>query len=258
MIQNISNKIVYTCIVVILFAATPLMAQETSNTAVTNQLWLDFNPKWKISERSDLLGKAGVKGIYPHSWYKFYTTTEFSYSIPKNIFKKLRYNERAYAGMDFYYVLFTDLPDVIEISPYQGYTLTWPNRKMLDLRHNVELGQRFQWGLKDWDYSFGLKFSYEATFVFKFKGDLWQYGKGFFLSASAKFWWNLISTNTFNDVWRITPGMGYQINPVWKASFYIGYNYTRNLPDDKFNTDNIIYRLRLYYTIPDTGKTKKK
>ena len=252
-----SNKIIYVFIVVILFEAPALMAQESSNSTVTNQLWLDFNPKWQISERTDLRGKVGAKSIYPRLWRKLYTTAEISYSIPKNIFKKLQYNERAYAGIDFYYIFFIDLPDVIEISPYQGYTLTWPNRERFDLRHNAELGQRFQWGVTDWDFSFGLKLSYEATMVFKFKGDHWDYGQGFFLSASAKFWWNLISTTIFNDVVRITPGLGYQINPDWKAAFYVGYNYTRNLTAEEFHTDNIIYRLRLYYSIPRKDKTNK-
>jgi hypothetical protein len=246
----INSKILFVLIAVILFTTPAIMSQESSTSTVNNQLWLDFNPKWQISERTDLRGKVGAKSIYPRLWRKLYTTAEISYSIPKNIFKKLQYNERAYAGIDFYYVFFVDLPDVIEISPYQGYTLTWPNRERLDLRHNVELGQRFQWGVTDWDFSFGLKLSYEATFVWKFKGDLWQHGQGFFLSASAKFWWNLISTTIFNDVVRITPGLGYQINPAWKAAFYVGYNYTRNLTAEEFNTDNIIYRLRLYYTIP--------
>ena len=252
-----SNKIVYVFIVVILFATPVLMAQETSTATVTNQLWLDFNPKWQISERLDVRGKVGAKSNYPRLWRKLYTTAEISYSIPKNIFKKLQYNERTYAGIDFYYIFFIDLPDVIEISPYQGYTLTWPNRLRLDLRHNAELGQRFQWDVTDWNFSFGLKLSYEATFIYKFKGDLWEHGKGFFLSASAKFWWNLIATTVFNDVVRITPGIGYQINPDWKAAFYVGYNYTRNLTAEEFNTDNIIYRLRLYYSIPRKDKTNK-
>ena len=96
-----SNKIVYVFIVVILFATPVLMAQETSTATVTNQLWLDFNPKWQISERLDVRGKVGAKSNYPRLWRKLYTTAEISYSIPKNIFKKLQYNERAYAGIDF-------------------------------------------------------------------------------------------------------------------------------------------------------------
>jgi len=259
MVKKFLIQILFVFIVLILVAAPALKAQETSEEAkVTNQLWLDFNPKWKLSERLNLLGKVGAKSIYPKSWYKLYATTEISYSVPKNIFKKLNYNERAYAGIDFYYIFYIDLPDVIEISPYQGYTLTWPNRERLDLTHNVELGERFQWDVKDWNFSFGLKLSYEIGLIFKFKGDLWEHGKGFFLSATAKFWWNLIATTVFNDVARITPGIGYQINPAWKAAFYIGYNYTRNQTTEEFRTDNIIYRLRLYYTIPGSGKTNEK
>ncbi len=131
-------------------------------------------------------------------------------------------------------------PDIIEISPYQGYTLSWPNRKRIILRHNAELGQRFQWDVKDRNYSFGLKLSYEASLIFKFHGDLWNQGKGFFLTVKAKFWWNLIATTVFNDVLRITPGIGYEINPKWNAAFYVGYNYTRNLTIEDFHTEMTI------------------
>ena len=226
-----------------------IQAQENTQSTVTNQVWLDFNPRYKISDRFTLAGKVGAKTIYPKAWYKIYTSAEVAYNIPKFMLRKLKYKEKVYMGVDFYYVFFTELPDVIEISPYQGYTLTWPNRKRLDIRHNVELGERFQWDVQDWSYSFGLKVSYEASLTFKLQGDLLRYGKGFYLSASAKFWWNLISTTVFNDVVRITPGIGYEINPKWKTAFYIGYNYTRNLSAEKFETNNIIYRFRVYYTI---------
>jgi hypothetical protein len=237
-------------IVILISAMSPLSAQEASNSIVTNQVWLDFNLRYKASERVDVWAKAGTKAIWPESWYKYFVTAEVGYRIPKFMLRKLQYNEKIYLGIDYYYVHFTDLPDVIEISPYQGYTLTWPNRKRFDIKHNVELGERFQWNVQNWDYSFGLKVSYEATFVIKLQGDLWEHAEGLYFTASAKFWWNLISTTVFNDVVRITPGMGYVINPHWKTAFYIGYNYTRNLTEEKFHANNIIYRFRVYYTIP--------
>jgi hypothetical protein len=206
---------------------------------------------------ADLKGKVGAKAIYPKGWYKFYTTAEFSYWIPKFRFTKVSYDERVYFGIDFYYVFFIEQADVIEISPYQGYTQTWPKTKRFLMRHNFELGEKFQWDVQEWNYSFGLTLSYEASIIFKFYGDVWKYGKGFFLSASAKFWWNLIATELFNDVVRITPGIGYQINPKWKTAFYVGYNYTRNLSNEKFTSNNIIYRFRVYYTIPNKNNNKK-
>lgn len=247
--KRISAKKVYFFLILLpVFSSSSLTAQDEPSI-VTNQLWFDFNPLYKISENFDFRGRIGTKVISPYSWYKIYTTAEFNYWIPKLMFKKIKYNEKVYAGVDFYYVFFTELPNVMEISPYQGYTLSWPNRKRVSVRHNVELGERFQWDVQDWNYSFGLKISYQASLVYKFQGDLWKYSKGFYLTVSAKFWWNLISTTVFNDVVRITPGIGYQVNPKWKTAFYIGYNYTRNLTIEKFYTNNIIYRFRVYYTI---------
>jgi hypothetical protein len=234
-----------------------LNAQETSTSTVTNQIWLDFNASWKFSKQFELRGKIGAKTIFPNEWNKFYTTAEISYWIPKFRFKKAQYDERVYFGIDFYEVYFNEGPNVIEISPYQGYTQTWPKLKRFTMLNNFELGERFQWDVEEWNYSFGLKLSYEASMIFNFRGDVWKPGDGFFLSVSAKFWWNLIATAVFNDVLRITPGIGYQINPKWSTAFYIGYNLTRNQTADSFQTNNIIYRLRVYYTIPNNRNINK-
>ena len=226
-----------------------LQAQENTQSIVTEQVWIDFNPSYKISESFNLRGKIGAKAIFPTAWYKFYTSAEVSYKIPKFIFKKLKYNEKVYAGIDCYYVFLTEAPNVFEISPYQGYSLFWPNRESIIIKHNIELGERFQWALNNYDYSFGLKLSYEASVTYKFQGKILKYNKGFYLTGSVKFWWNLISNTIFNDVVRLTPGIGYEFSPKWKAAFLIGYNYTKNLTSEKFHANNVIYRIRVYYNI---------
>jgi len=248
-IRRIRFVVSFFLIIILNLVNTLIQAQENTQSEVTNQVWIDFNPSYKISESFDLRGRIGAKAIFPNAWYKIYTRAEVSYKLPRYIFKNVNYNEKVYAGIDYYYIYYTENPNVIEISPYQGYSLFWPNRKRVVIKHNVELGERFQWDVEDWNYSFGLKLSYEASLTFKFHGDIWEYGKGFYLTASAKFWWNLIATTVFNDVVRITPGIGYEINPRWKTAFYIGYNYTKNLTEEEFQTNNIIYRFRVYYTI---------
>ena len=249
--HNIHKLRIRLVIAIMAFSLNGLLAQDNSQNNVTNQVWLDFNPSYKISERWDIKGKIGTKAIYPQSWYKIYTSVEGSYSIPKFMFKKLYYDEQVYGGLEFYYVMNDSSQNVIEFDTYQGYKLKWPNRKRIIIQHNVELTERFQWGTQDLDYSFGLKLSYEGTLTWKFQGDVWKYGKGFYMACSFKFWWNLISTTVFNDVARITPGIGYQINPKWKTAFFVGWNYTRNLSADKFSTNSIIYRFRVYYKIPN-------
>ena len=250
--RNITHLSVALLLIALILRADIIVGQdESEKKIVTQQVWFDFNSSYDLSKRWGFDAKAGTKIIFPYSWYKIYLTGEFAYNIPKFIFKKLHYDEEVYFGVDAFYVINTEDEDIIEISPYQGYGIKWPNRKRLIIQHDLELGQKFQWGVKNLDYSFGLDLSYEGKITWKFHGDVWQYGRGFYLTCAFKFWWNLISTTVFNDVARITPGIGYQINPKWKTAFLMGWNYTRNLTSENFSANNVIYRFRVYYKIPN-------
>lgn len=224
--------------------------KSQSTNAVTNQIWVDFNPSYNISKRFDLEGRLGTEDIFPHSWYKIYSRTDVAYSIPRFLFKHQKFSEKVYAGLELDYIFYTDQPNVFELSPYQGYSLKMPNFKRVVLQHKVELTERFQWAVNDWSYSFGIKLSYEGIFFWQFQGDVWKYAKRFDLSLSYKLWWNLISAAVNNNVARVTPGIGYTINPQWRVAFMVGYDYTENASDDTFVNNSIIYRFRIYYKIP--------
>ncbi len=227
-------------------AFNTLFAQESTKT--TQQLWLDYNQKWQLSDRMSIGGPIGIKSISTHAWNRYYVSPQIAYKVPKMMLKDLKYSEELRGGVEFYYNQNTDGPDVLEITPFQGYALTWPNRERLDIRHYVELQERFQLETDNWHNKFGLKLSYEVSCTFKFQGDVWQYGKGFYMPVSLKFYWNLIDAVVFNNVFRITPGLGYQFNHEWKAAFLLGYNRTRNGVGDQFKTNDIIYRFRVYRT----------
>ena len=234
--------------------ATPLVGQETETTVTTRQLWLDYNQKWGLSNRMAIGGSGGIKTISTDQWNRFYLKPEFVYSVPKFMLKQLKYKEALLGGVELYYNQNHDGVDVVEFTPFQAYSLTWPNRKRLDIRHYVKLKERFQFDTKDWNNSFGLKLSYELSFTFKFQGRVWEFGKGLYLPVALKFYWNLIDAAVFNNVFRITPGIGYKFNEEWKAAFLVGYNRTRNGADQQFKTNDIIFRLRIYHT----AKSKKK
>lgn len=67
--------------------------------------------------------------------------------------------------------------------------------------------------------------------------------------VSIKFWWNLVDASFHNDVARLTPGIGYQISPIWRTAFLLGYTYTKNTVGGDFNSSNIIFRFRVYHTL---------
>lgn len=232
-----------------------MIAQD--NTITTQQFWLDYNQKWLLSERLSVKAPIGMKTISTGAWNRYFISPEVVYRIPKLMLKSLYYKEEISGGLDLYYNQNINGTDVIEVTPYQSYGLTWPNRERLDLKHQVVLRERFQFNTDNWDSKFGLKLSYELSLTLKFQGDLWKYGKGFYLPVSMKFYWNLIDAAVFNNVFRITPGLGYQINKKWKAAFLIGYNRTRNGIDEQFKTNDVIYRVRLYHTIDKKKKQVK-
>lgn len=240
----------------ILFVFTLLIypKQTYSQNSVTNQIWFDFNPNYKLSDKFELVTKVGVEAAVPDVWYKYYLSGEVDYKLPKFLFKKLKLEEKVYAGTYFYYIDNIGQPNSIELSPYQGYKLKWPNRKRIILEHKAELTERFQWQIDESDYSFGLQLSYEGSFILNFPGKAWKNGEKFYLTGNFKFWWNLLNANTFNDLARIMPGIGYHIDPAWKVAFLVGWKYTRDQPDEQFSKNNIIYRLRVYYLIPKKKK----
>ena len=240
--------------ILIIFSSVGLHAQEASDNQMTHQFWLDFNPSQKLNNRFDLKGSFGARTVSPNTWYRLWVRPYLSYKMPKYILKKFNYNERLDGGMDIFYTVNTENVDRLELTPFQAYSLAWPERERLVIRHYVKLEERFELETNDWDNTFGLRFSYQASVTFKFQGEIWKYGKGFYIPVSAKFFWNLIGTKQFNDKVRITPGIGYQASPEWKVAFLLGYNYSRNSVEEDFYTNDIIYRLRIYHTIKKNKK----
>jgi hypothetical protein len=214
-----------------------------------HQIWLDFNPSYKLNDKFQFKGTVGFKTVYPKAWNKVHIKPELVYKMRRLFMNKLKYNEKLIGGVEFHYINNFTKVNFFEVTPYQAYQLTWPNRPRIDIKHNVKLKERIQWEASDWKSSFGLQLIYEASVVFKFQGDLWQYGKGFYVPVSFKFYWNLKESSLFNDVMRITPGIGYSLSHKWKVALLSGYNRTRGSQSDEFRTNNIIYRCRVYYTI---------
>ena len=240
--------------ILIIFSSVALHAQKASDNQKTHQFWLDFNQSYKLSNRLDLEGSFGARTVSPNTWYRLWARPYLSYKMPKYILKKLNYNERLDGGMDIFYTVNIENVNRLELTPFQAYSLAWPERERLVIRHYLKLEERFELETNDWDNTFGLRFSYQASVTFKFQGEIWKYGKGFYIPVSAKFFWNLIGTKQFNDKVRITPGIGYQASPEWKVAFLLGYNYSRNSVEEDFYTNDIIYRLRIYHTIKKNKK----
>ena len=88
-----------------------------------------------------------------------------------------------------------------------------------------------------------------AELMLKFKGDRMSFMERLYLTVSMEFFWNLKGAQQFNDVVRITPGIGYEFSELWRAEFDLSYHYTRNTVEDNFATNDIVFRLRLFHNL---------
>ena len=152
-------------------------------------------------------------------------------------------------GIGFFYTSNFNAPNRLEIRPFQGFRLDWPDRKKIRIRHSVKVEERFELTTDDWKNTFGVRLRYLAELTIRLQGDLIKFNKGIFLPVSAELFWNLIGTNQFNDHARIGSGIGYSFSDMWSAEIFTSYHYTRNTVEEDFNTNDIVYRLRAFYRI---------
>ena len=233
----------------LIFSGYLLYAQDVEDQGTTEQIWLDYNPSYILSERLDVYGDIGARTIFPNEWYRFVVGPSVRYKRPKLILKELFYKEELHFGIRFFFTANKSFPNRLEIRPFQGYRLAWPNRPRIVLQHYVRLEERFDIETSNWINTFGLRVRYMAELILKFKGGWLSFNEGFYLPISIELFWNLKGAQQFNDVVRITPGIGYEFSELWKAEFDLSYHYTRNTVEDNFATNDIVLRFRVFHKL---------
>jgi hypothetical protein len=237
-----------------LFSACLLLSaktngQESTINNVTKQLWVDFNPSIKVAEKFTVYGAIGFRERFPDAWSRYLITPSVKYDWPRMILKDFKYREELHAGIGVYYTDNKTMVDRLELRPFQGYSITAPNRMRIRIKHYLKLEERFEMETDDWVNTFGLRLRYTASLTLRFQGDLWQYGKGFYIPVSGEFFWNLKGTKQFNDKIRLVGGIGREFDTHWKMAFLFGYHYTKHSIEAKFHSDDIMFRFRVYYKI---------
>lgn len=232
------------------FFNSHLFAQSLlSENSITEQIWVDYNPSIPLNYRVSLYGDIGFRTLHPHEWNRIVIRPSIRYKIPKFFWENMYYKAELHGGVGFFLTNNLDLPNRVEIRPFQGLRLAWPNRPHIRLRHYVRLEERFDIETPVWQNTFGLRLRYQAEITLRFSGDFIRFNKGLYLPVSMEFFWNLIGVKQFNDAVRIIPGVGYEFSSTWKGEFQLGYQYTRNTLEDNFATNDIVARIRVYHVL---------
>ena len=239
----------------LIFFGYLLYAQGVEDKSTTEQIWLDYNPAFSLSEKVDVYGDIGARTVFPNEWYRFVVGPSVRYKRPKLILKEINYKEELHFGIRFFFTANKNFSNRVEIRPFQGYKLNWPDRSRIVLQHYVRLEERFDLETANWVNTFGLRVRYQAKMILKFKGDWLSFNDGLYLPVRMEVFWNLKGAQQFNDVIRITPGIGFEFSPTWKTEFNFSYHYTRDTVEDDFATNDFVFRLRVFHTLDLNNKS---
>ena len=79
-------RFVVSFLIIILFNLVNniVQAQENTQSEVTNQLWIDVNPSYRISGKFDLHGRLGAKAVFPYESRSRIGFAELVNSVPRS------------------------------------------------------------------------------------------------------------------------------------------------------------------------------
>lgn len=225
-------------------------AQRSSDDSnVSQQIWVDYNPRWYLDTSYTIYGTVGARTVIPDVWTKLYLTSAVRFS-PTSLFdRKNKLQQEFHGGLSIFYTFNKDKPDMIELRPFQGYKISWPNLKNLKVSHFLRLEERFEFTSGQSDMVFDLRARYKLEGIIHWTKHLVDFADGLYIPISVEYFVNLYSTKQFNNAIRFTSGVGYSTQAQWKVQFDLSYQAARNEEESNFTINTIIYRLRFFQAI---------
>ncbi|WP_082331927.1 DUF2490 domain-containing protein [Mangrovimonas xylaniphaga] len=232
-----------------LYATTNLYAQteepQVEDTSdFTRQLWVDFRPYWNIGSNQRFTLEVGYRTVWPKHWHRFVTRLHYQYTTDTLLFKAFKHKETLYAGAGLFFLSSKRDINSLEIRPHQGYTFAFNWAPRFEFAQSIQLEERFMFTELDDDDVFGMRLRYKVKGTIGLEGVGFGEEQGFYVPLEIEFFFNLIKSTQFNDVIRITPGIGYKINKGFKIEANAAYHYTKYEVYER--TNDIVFRLKVF------------
>lgn len=129
---------------------------------MSEQLWLDYNPRWTDPSNREIYGDFGLRTVLgDNEWVRFVARP--GVRGPVGPF-------RLAGGVGVFYRLNNLAADRLELRPFQGIAATWPHWRRLRFQHYLRLEERFEWETADWALDFSLRGRYRLQLDYGFNG----------------------------------------------------------------------------------------
>lgn len=211
------------------FGVLDTFAQDT-----TEQLWMDYNPGWKLSDVTRLTLDAGLRWeLEDDGYWRLVMTPAVDYKTNK---VKLE------AGIANYFTFNHAASDRWEFRPFQSASYVWPNNRF-SLDHRVRLEERFDINMDTWDSKNSLRGRYRLHLRYRLEDhervQFWS------LLASGELFATLAgSQGQFQEKTRVGLGAERTFQNGKRFRFEVVWQQQGRLYNNDEPADVIYFRLR--------------
>ena len=244
-----------------LLNATSGICQDSivdADVKVNQQIWLDYNTTSLLSEYRTLTTQYAYRKIFPEVYNRIQVISTLNFLNKRNkgvlpSGKTLVKSVRLGGGVIF--TQNTGAKDNLEIRFLQGLTFDIPTIKQVTLNNYARIEERLQKTFDDSGWKPGFRFRYRIATRLSLDELHLDFTEGFYIPLEAEVFINLKKTERYNDLIRLSPGIGYRFRSDWRIESYLIFNRTKNITETNNTSSDFIFRLRLYS--PPKGKNRE-
>lgn len=213
---------------------------------VNEQFWLDYNHPTILSETQSIRTQMAFRTISPNVFNRFQAISTITFENKKKESKIWRQIDSYQLGGGAIYTQNKNSTDNFELRLIQGFRFNIPTIKLITINNYVRLEERFQNSFDDDGWRSGYRFRYQIGTNISWKKHHLRFTEGLYFPFKAEFFFNLKKTDRFNDVIRISPGVGYKFKNNWRYELFVIFNRTKNITETSNKSSDFILRLRVY------------
>jgi hypothetical protein len=245
-------KQLYVTFIIFLCHYSSLSAQDSivdQDVKVNQQFWLDYNFTNTINEDQNLNTQIGFRKITPEIYNRLLVVSTLNIKNHKklsNLNTEQPFIKSYHLGASLIYTQNYNKNDNFEFRLIQGFKFEIPTTKLITLNNYVRLEERFQNAFNNSGWTSAFRLRYRLSTILNWKKHYLKFTQGFYIPLQAEVFFNLKKADRFNDLIRLSPGIGYKTENDWRFELYAIFNRTKNITETNNTSNDFILRLRIY------------
>ncbi len=239
-------KQIWLILIVVLFISKKGFAQDSivdQDVKVNQQFWIDYNFSNSKSKARDISTQIGFRKITPKVYDKVLAISTMNIkNNSENKFLKLINSYHLGAGA--IYTSNHDANDNLELRLNQGIRYNIKTLKLLTIHNYVRLEERLQTSFSN-DWSVGFRLRYKLSTEIIWDKHLFGFTQGLYFPLETEVFFNLKKTDRFNDLIRISPGIGFKLKNGYRFETFLIFNSTKNITETNNKSSDFILRIRI-------------